>query len=159
MSLLQVTDLTVAFPTDTERVNAVRGMNFHLDPGEVVALVGESGSGKSASAMAIIGLLPEYAEVSGSIRLHGDERPVHARPDHAHQRERGRLHDRAGDDERRQGAARERRFLVLVHEHGRRRLVRNDHACSGDGRGSHPADGGRSAVAPPQGGPTTPGPP
>jgi peptide/nickel transport system ATP-binding protein len=39
----------------------------------VVALVGESGSGKSASAMAIIGLLPEYAEVSGSIRLHGDE--------------------------------------------------------------------------------------
>jgi glutathione transport system ATP-binding protein len=73
MSLLQVTDLTVAFPTDTERVNAVRGMNFHLDPGEVVALVGESGSGKSASAMAIIGLLPEYAEVSGSIRLHGDE--------------------------------------------------------------------------------------
>jgi peptide/nickel transport system ATP-binding protein len=73
MSLLQVTDLTVTFPTDAERVNAVRGMNFHLDPGEVVALVGESGSGKSASAMAIIGLLPEYAEVSGSIRLHGDE--------------------------------------------------------------------------------------
>jgi peptide/nickel transport system ATP-binding protein len=73
LSLLQVTDLTVAFPTDAERVNAVRGMNFHVDPGEVVALVGESGSGKSASAMAVIGLLPEYAEVSGSIRLHGDE--------------------------------------------------------------------------------------
>ena len=71
--LLQVTDLTVTFPTDAERVNAVRGMNFHVDTGEVVALVGESGSGKSASAMAIIGLLPEYAEVSGSIRLHGDE--------------------------------------------------------------------------------------
>ena len=62
-----------AFPTDTERVNAVRGMNFHVAAGEVVALVGESGSGKSATAMAIIGLLPEYAEVSGSIRLHGDE--------------------------------------------------------------------------------------
>ena len=73
MSLLQVTDLTVAFPTDTERVEAVRGMNVHVDPGEVVALVGESGAGKSASAMAIVGLLPEYAEVSGSIRLHGDE--------------------------------------------------------------------------------------
>ncbi len=73
MSLLQVSDLTVAFPTDTERVEAVRDMNFHVDPGEVVALVGESGAGKSASAMAVVGLLPEYAEVSGSIRLHGDE--------------------------------------------------------------------------------------
>ncbi|HEY6646360.1 MAG TPA: ABC transporter ATP-binding protein, partial [Mycobacterium sp.] len=73
MSLLQVTDLSVAFPTDTERVEAVRGMNYHVAPGEVVALVGESGAGKSASAMAVVGLLPEYAEVSGSIRLHGNE--------------------------------------------------------------------------------------
>jgi peptide/nickel transport system ATP-binding protein len=73
VSLLSVTDLTVTFPTDTERVNAVRGMNFDVAAREVVALVGESGSGKSATAMAIIGLLPEYAEVSGSIRLHGDE--------------------------------------------------------------------------------------
>jgi peptide/nickel transport system ATP-binding protein len=73
VSLLQVTDLSVAFPTDTERVAAVRGMNFHVDPGEVVALVGESGAGKSASAMAVVGLLPEFAEVSGSIRLHNDE--------------------------------------------------------------------------------------
>jgi peptide/nickel transport system ATP-binding protein len=73
VSLLQVTDLSVAFPTDTERVEAVRGMNYHVAPGEVVALVGESGAGKSASAMAVVGLLPEYAEVSGSIRLHGNE--------------------------------------------------------------------------------------
>ena len=66
-------DLTVTFPTETERVAAVRGMNYHVDKGEVVALVGESGAGKSASAMAVVGLLPEYAEVSGSVRLHGDE--------------------------------------------------------------------------------------
>jgi oligopeptide/dipeptide ABC transporter ATP-binding protein len=72
-SLLEVTDLTVEFPTESERVKAVRGMNFHVDPGEVVALVGESGAGKSASAMAVVGLLPEYAEVSGSIQLHGKE--------------------------------------------------------------------------------------
>ena len=39
----------------------------------MVALVGESGAGKSATAMAVVGLLPEYAEVSGSVRLHGDE--------------------------------------------------------------------------------------
>ncbi len=73
MSLLEVRDLTVDFPTETERVAAVRGMNYHVDKGEVVALVGESGAGKSASAMAVVGLLPEYAEVSGSVRLHGDE--------------------------------------------------------------------------------------
>ena len=73
MSLLSVTNLTVTFPTDTERVNAVRGMNFDVAAREVVALVGESGSGKSATAMAIIGLLPEYAEVSGSILLHDNE--------------------------------------------------------------------------------------
>jgi peptide/nickel transport system ATP-binding protein len=73
VSLLQVRDLTVAFPTDTDVVNAVRGMNFDVNPREVVALVGESGAGKSASAMAVVGLLPEYAAVSGSIRLHDDE--------------------------------------------------------------------------------------
>ncbi|WP_029116025.1 ABC transporter ATP-binding protein [Mycobacterium sp. URHB0044] len=73
MSLLEVNDLAVKFPTDTEVVSAVRGMNFHVDRGEVVALVGESGAGKSATAMAVAGLLPEYAEMSGSIRLHGDE--------------------------------------------------------------------------------------
>jgi peptide/nickel transport system ATP-binding protein len=72
-NLLQVRGLTVAFPTDAASVHAVRGMNFDVGKGEVVALVGESGAGKSASAMAVVGLLPEYAEVSGSIRLHGDE--------------------------------------------------------------------------------------
>ena len=73
MSLLEVRDLMVTFPTETERVAAVRGLNYHVDAREVVALVGESGAGKSAGAMAVVGLLPEYAEVSGSVRLHGDE--------------------------------------------------------------------------------------
>lgn len=73
MSLLEVRDLSVAFPTDAAPVKAVRGMNFDVGKREVVALVGESGAGKSASAMAVVGLLPEYADVSGSIRLHGDE--------------------------------------------------------------------------------------
>lgn len=71
--LLEVADLTVDFPTDTDAVHAVRGLNFHVDAGEVVALVGESGAGKSASAMAVVGLLPEFAEVSGSVRLRGEE--------------------------------------------------------------------------------------
>ncbi|OBK76014.1 ABC transporter ATP-binding protein [Mycobacterium sp. 1274761.0] len=73
MSLLEVRDLTVTFPTDAERVAAVRGLTYHVDKREVVALVGESGAGKTAGAMAVVGLLPEYADVSGSVRLHGDE--------------------------------------------------------------------------------------
>ncbi|TDL06436.1 ABC transporter ATP-binding protein [Mycolicibacterium obuense] len=73
MTLLQVRNLTVTFPTDTERVAAVRGLDYDVASGEVVALVGESGAGKSAGAMAVVGLLPEYAEVSGSVRLHGTE--------------------------------------------------------------------------------------
>jgi oligopeptide/dipeptide ABC transporter ATP-binding protein len=73
MTLLEVRDLRVEFTTDTETVAAVRGLNYHVDSGEVVALVGESGAGKSAGAMAVIGLLPEFADVSGSVRLQGDE--------------------------------------------------------------------------------------
>jgi peptide/nickel transport system ATP-binding protein len=72
-ALLDVADLNVTFDTGDVRVPAVRGMSYHIDPREVVAIVGESGSGKSTAAMAVVGLLPEYGEVSGSVRLHGEE--------------------------------------------------------------------------------------
>ena len=72
-ALLEVTDLNVTFETGDARVSAVRGTNYHIDPGEVVAIVGESGSGKTTAAMAVVGLLPEYTDVSGSVRLHGEE--------------------------------------------------------------------------------------
>jgi peptide/nickel transport system ATP-binding protein len=72
-ALLEVTDLAVTFPTDGEPVTAVRGLSFRVEVGEVLAVVGESGSGKSAAAMAVVGLLPEFAEVSGSVRLAGQE--------------------------------------------------------------------------------------
>jgi peptide/nickel transport system ATP-binding protein len=71
--LLEVTDLAVSFPTDGAPVTAVRGISYHVNPGEVVAMVGESGSGKSAAAMAVVGLLPDYAKVGGSVRLQGTE--------------------------------------------------------------------------------------
>ncbi|PND56312.1 peptide ABC transporter ATP-binding protein [Mycobacterium sp. ENV421] len=72
-TLLEVTDLAVSFPTDGDDLTAVRGLTYQVRAGEVVAMVGESGSGKSAAAMAVIGLLPEYAAVSGSVRLSGRE--------------------------------------------------------------------------------------
>ncbi|MGN2634867.1 ABC transporter ATP-binding protein [Nocardia takedensis] len=71
--LLEVADLRVSFPSEEGRVEAVRGVDFTVADGEVLAIVGESGSGKSVSSLAVIGLLPEQARVSGSIRLRGRE--------------------------------------------------------------------------------------
>ncbi len=71
--LLEVDDLSVTFPTDGGDLHAVRGLSYHVAPRQVVAMVGESGSGKSAAAAAVIGLLPAYADVSGSVRLDGAE--------------------------------------------------------------------------------------
>jgi oligopeptide/dipeptide ABC transporter ATP-binding protein len=87
-ALLEVTDLSVTFDTGDARVPAVRGATYHIDPGEVLAIVGESGSGKSTAAMAVVGLLPEYGEVSGSVRLDGQE--LLALPDEAMSRIRGK---------------------------------------------------------------------
>ena len=65
MTLLEVRDLRVEFPGETETVAAVRGLNYTVAAGEVVALVGESGAGKSAGAMAVVGLLPETGRIAG----------------------------------------------------------------------------------------------
>ncbi|MEV6183695.1 ATP-binding cassette domain-containing protein, partial [Streptomyces sp. NPDC052015] len=52
---------------------AVRDVSLSLSRGEVLGLVGESGSGKSATALAVLGLLPDNATVQGSVRLDGQE--------------------------------------------------------------------------------------
>ena len=72
-AVLDVRDLSVAFPSEGGTVEAVRGVSYRLRRGEVLGIVGESGSGKSVSAMAVLGLLPETAQVAGSIRLDGRE--------------------------------------------------------------------------------------
>ncbi|WP_323038294.1 ABC transporter ATP-binding protein [Gemmobacter sp.] len=71
--VLEVSDLTVRFRQDGKVIDAVRGVSFAVARGETVALVGESGSGKSVTALATVGLLPDSAEVSGSIRYDGRE--------------------------------------------------------------------------------------
>jgi len=54
--LLIVEDLRVAFRTEDGVVQAVDGVSFHVDAGEVLAIVGESGCGKSVTGMTLLGL-------------------------------------------------------------------------------------------------------
>ncbi|MGH3896759.1 MAG: ABC transporter ATP-binding protein [Pseudonocardiaceae bacterium] len=68
-AVLDVADLRVEFRTDEGRVQAVRGVSYQLRRGEVLGIVGESGSGKSVTSLAVMGLLPGSAQVSGSVRL------------------------------------------------------------------------------------------
>jgi ABC-type dipeptide/oligopeptide/nickel transport system ATPase component len=49
--VLEVTDLRVLFPSEAGAVAAIRGLSYHVDAGEVLAVVGESGLGKSVSAL------------------------------------------------------------------------------------------------------------
>ncbi len=56
--LLELKDLEVSFDTYAGEVKAVRGVSFHLDKGEAIAIVGESGCGKSVTAQSIMRLIP-----------------------------------------------------------------------------------------------------
>ena len=76
-AVLQVKDLRVGFRQDGQIVEAVNGVSFEVARGETVALVGESGSGKSVTALSTVSLLPDAAEVSGSVTYNGTQM-VHA---------------------------------------------------------------------------------
>ena len=71
--LLTVTDLRVTLQTARGPADALRGVSLSLRRGDTVGLIGESGCGKSITALALMGLLPDGAVVSGSIRLGGQE--------------------------------------------------------------------------------------
>lgn len=73
MSVLDVQNLTVGFRQDGRVVPAVKGVSFHINKGETVALVGESGSGKSVTALSTVSLLGDNAEVGGSVKYQGQE--------------------------------------------------------------------------------------
>lgn len=73
MTLLEVSNLRVRLQTHRGPADAVRGVGFSLARGETLGLIGESGCGKSITAMSLMGLLPESAQVTGSIRFDGEE--------------------------------------------------------------------------------------
>jgi microcin C transport system ATP-binding protein len=66
--VLKVENLGISFRQDGRDVAAVKGVSFAVGKGETLALVGESGSGKSVTAMSTVGLLPDSATVTGSVR-------------------------------------------------------------------------------------------
>ncbi|MGH1413703.1 MAG: ABC transporter ATP-binding protein [Pelagimonas sp.] len=73
MNILDVKNLKVSFTQDGQTNLAVKGISFHIEHGETVALVGESGSGKSVSALSTVSLLGESATVEGSVLYEGQE--------------------------------------------------------------------------------------
>jgi peptide/nickel transport system ATP-binding protein len=73
MTLLDVQELSVRFDTDDGPVHAVDRLSLTLDEREVLGIVGESGCGKTVSVLALLGLLPQTARVTGRALLDGGD--------------------------------------------------------------------------------------
>jgi peptide/nickel transport system ATP-binding protein len=71
--VLDVRDLSVTFAAGGRSVCAVDNLSYQLGEAETVTMVGESGCGKSVSALALVGLLPATARVTGTARLAGED--------------------------------------------------------------------------------------
>ena len=73
MSLLEVKNLGVAFPTSAGLIRAVEDVSFTVDEGTTVGLVGESGSGKTTIGRALLKLTPAMATLTGEVHFAGRE--------------------------------------------------------------------------------------
>lgn len=74
MNLLEIKELTTEFKTEQGTVKAVRGVDYHVDRGEVLGIVGESGSGKSVGMLSLMGLLAPNGKVTkGQILFNGKD--------------------------------------------------------------------------------------
>jgi peptide/nickel transport system ATP-binding protein len=74
MSLLEVNNLNISYPTRKETIIASKNVEFTLERGEILGIVGESGSGKSTIANAIINLIDPPGEITdGSIKIDNNE--------------------------------------------------------------------------------------
>lgn len=71
MTALTIQDLSVSFSTGAAEIRVVDRISLTVEPGEIMALVGESGSGKSMTSLAVMGLQPAAARVSGRITVDG----------------------------------------------------------------------------------------
>lgn len=71
--VLEVKNLSIAFPAQHGEVSIVDNVSFSVRPGETMGLVGESGCGKSISSMAVMGLLPPTARITGEILFKGQD--------------------------------------------------------------------------------------
>jgi len=80
-TVLTVENLSIRFRQDGRVTDAVRGVSFTVGRGETVALVGESGSGKSVTALSTVSLLPDSAEVTGSVLYNGTQMVGAPEPD------------------------------------------------------------------------------
>ena len=69
--VLEVKGLSIAFPAQHGDVDIVDNVSFSVRPGETMGLVGESGCGKSITSMAVMGLLPPTARITGEIAFKG----------------------------------------------------------------------------------------
>ncbi|WP_113716755.1 dipeptide/oligopeptide/nickel ABC transporter permease/ATP-binding protein [Arthrobacter dokdonensis] len=72
-TILEVKDLSIRFPGRYGDTAIVDKVSFSVREGETMGLVGESGCGKSITSLAVMGLLPKTAEVTGSIKFDGKE--------------------------------------------------------------------------------------